>query len=345
MKPSVRIAHHRRRLLGTLLPRAARVTPRVRGRRTGVPRARHAGPAPRGTAQGRPGRSAHRHHERQRRSRPRGRRRAHRQRAASAWASGCSPPTRRRSMPRSAASRSSGNVEYLDPTLHVRGQGGSFADGNGEFEGAKFELLDGSGPRRGDERAACATRRRSTSRACATRPARPATTTGSCAPTASRSTRRRSIGTGRDVRLDFKGVADPLHAVDLVPGRRPAQVRPAVSRDRQRRQDRHADRRAVVLEHRAELRRDVHVALLLVAGLSHRPRVPLPDRAQPRHARRRVPAARPRTRATRAACSRSATRHALRAAHAALVDAAYVTRQLATSRTSASASRAPASSS
>ena len=38
-----------------------------------------------------------------------------------------------------------GNVEYLDPTIHVTGRDGQFADGAGSFEGAKFELVDGSG--------------------------------------------------------------------------------------------------------------------------------------------------------------------------------------------------------
>lgn len=38
--------------------------------------------------------------------------------------------------------RLEGAVEFLDPTLHVRGQGGSFADGAGEFEGAQFELKE-----------------------------------------------------------------------------------------------------------------------------------------------------------------------------------------------------------
>jgi len=36
-----------------------------------------------------------------------------------------------------------GNVEYLDPLLHVRGSGGSFqSGGTGEFQGAEFELTD-----------------------------------------------------------------------------------------------------------------------------------------------------------------------------------------------------------
>jgi LPS-assembly protein len=34
----------------------------------------------------------------------------------------------------------SGNVEYLDPLLHVRGQGGDYADGAGSFQGAQFEI-------------------------------------------------------------------------------------------------------------------------------------------------------------------------------------------------------------
>jgi LPS-assembly protein len=39
-----------------------------------------------------------------------------------------------------------GRSEYLDPTLHVVGKGGSFSSGTGgNFEGAKFELVDGSG--------------------------------------------------------------------------------------------------------------------------------------------------------------------------------------------------------
>ena len=38
-----------------------------------------------------------------------------------------------------------GKVEYLDPTLHVRGEGGSFAgEATAEFHGAEFELLDRS---------------------------------------------------------------------------------------------------------------------------------------------------------------------------------------------------------
>ena len=45
-----------------------------------------------------------------------------------------------------------GRVEYLDPTIHVTGRDGTFADGAGSFEGAHFELVDGSG--RGSARSA-----------------------------------------------------------------------------------------------------------------------------------------------------------------------------------------------
>lgn len=38
-----------------------------------------------------------------------------------------------------------GDVEYLDPTMHVRGEGGAFQEGGrGDFKGAEFELLDTS---------------------------------------------------------------------------------------------------------------------------------------------------------------------------------------------------------
>jgi LPS-assembly protein len=38
-----------------------------------------------------------------------------------------------------------GKVEYLDPTIHVTGRGADFEAGAGSFQGAKFELVDGSG--------------------------------------------------------------------------------------------------------------------------------------------------------------------------------------------------------
>jgi len=38
--------------------------------------------------------------------------------------------------------RLEGTVEFLDPTLHVRGEGGEYAGGAGAFEGAEFELRE-----------------------------------------------------------------------------------------------------------------------------------------------------------------------------------------------------------
>jgi LPS-assembly protein len=38
-----------------------------------------------------------------------------------------------------------GRVEYLDPIIHVTGRGAEFESGAGSFQGAKFELVDGSG--------------------------------------------------------------------------------------------------------------------------------------------------------------------------------------------------------
>jgi len=38
-----------------------------------------------------------------------------------------------------------GKVEYLDPQIHVTGRGANFSGGAGSFEGARFELVDGSG--------------------------------------------------------------------------------------------------------------------------------------------------------------------------------------------------------
>ena len=50
--------------------------------------------------------------------------------------------------------RLKGNVEFLDPTLHVRGQGGDFADDAGSFQGAEFEITDRGV--RGSARRTCA---------------------------------------------------------------------------------------------------------------------------------------------------------------------------------------------
>jgi LPS-assembly protein len=105
---------------------------------------------------------------------------------------------------RSAALR--GNVEYLDPTLHVRGQGGSFdGQGGGAFEGAEFELLD-----RSVRGAAESVRLRDQTRI------ELSGVSYTACPSGNEDWRLRAgeigldqesrIGTGRDVRLDFMGV-------------------------------------------------------------------------------------------------------------------------------------------
>jgi LPS-assembly protein len=99
-----------------------------------------------------------------------------------------------------------GKVEYLDPTVRVEGKGGSYAEATGgSFEGARFELVDGTG--RGaaksvtlhDQTVLDLERVRFTT----------------CPPgnedwllSASRISidQESSTGTGRDVRLDFLGV-------------------------------------------------------------------------------------------------------------------------------------------
>ena len=98
-----------------------------------------------------------------------------------------------------------GIVEYLDPTLHVRGQGGDFEGQGGTFEGAEFELMDRSV--------------RGAARSMQLRDGRILDLDGvrytACPPgnddwklhagqiSIDQKTR---IGTGRDVRLDFMGV-------------------------------------------------------------------------------------------------------------------------------------------
>jgi len=98
-----------------------------------------------------------------------------------------------------------GIVEYLDPTLRVRGEGGSFQGQSGTFEGAEFELMDRSV--------------RGAARSMQLRDGRILDLEGvrytACPPgnddwklradqiSIDQQTR---IGTGRDVRLDFMGV-------------------------------------------------------------------------------------------------------------------------------------------
>jgi LPS-assembly protein len=98
-----------------------------------------------------------------------------------------------------------GQVEYLDPTLHVRGQGGGFSPDGGNFEGAEFELLDRSA--RG---AAQDMRLRDRTvldldgvRYTACPPGNEDWMFQAGQISINQETR---IGTGRDVRLEFKGV-------------------------------------------------------------------------------------------------------------------------------------------
>ena len=99
-----------------------------------------------------------------------------------------------------------GKVEYLDPTLHVRGEGGSFAgEATAEFHGAEFELLD-----RSVRGAAGDVRMRQQGllelndvsyTACP-----PGNEDWLLSADEISLNQRTQIGTGRGVRLDFKGV-------------------------------------------------------------------------------------------------------------------------------------------
>ena len=100
--------------------------------------------------------------------------------------------------------RLEGNVEFLDPTLHVRGQGGEFAGGDGAFEGARFEL-----PERGVRGAARDVRLRDESvidlkgvwyTACP-----PGNKDWLLRADRISIDQDNRMGTARDVRLDFKG--------------------------------------------------------------------------------------------------------------------------------------------
>jgi len=99
-----------------------------------------------------------------------------------------------------------GAVEYLDPQLHVRGRGGSFeGGGEGSFEGAEFALLD----RAARGAAAQVTLRDQTVldlkgvryTACP-----PGNDDWVIKASEIAIDQKTSIGTGRDVRLEFKGV-------------------------------------------------------------------------------------------------------------------------------------------
>jgi LPS-assembly protein len=99
----------------------------------------------------------------------------------------------------------SGRTEYLDPTVHVRGEGGSFANGDGDFSSATFELVDGSG--RG---AAKSAQLRGESvldlEGVSYTVCPPGNEDWNLRADSISLDQETSMGTGRNVRLDFKGV-------------------------------------------------------------------------------------------------------------------------------------------
>jgi len=100
----------------------------------------------------------------------------------------------------------SGDVEFLDPQLRVRGEGGSFAEGGvGEFQGAEFELLDSAA------RGAASSARLTQSGHIELQGVRytacpPGNEDWSLAAGQIDIDQKSLIGTGRDVRLEFLGV-------------------------------------------------------------------------------------------------------------------------------------------
>ncbi|MBK7904476.1 MAG: LPS-assembly protein LptD [Proteobacteria bacterium] len=99
-----------------------------------------------------------------------------------------------------------GDIEYLDPQMHVRGKGGSFQEGGvGNFEGAEFELREQS------VRGAAANARIRQSGLIGLEGVRytacpPGNEDWSLAAGAIEIDQKALIGTGRDVRIEFLGV-------------------------------------------------------------------------------------------------------------------------------------------
>ncbi len=99
-----------------------------------------------------------------------------------------------------------GDIEYLDPQMHVRGKGGSFQEGGvGNFEGAEFELREQS------VRGAAANARIRQSGLIGLEGVRytacpPGNEDWSLAAGAIEIDQKTLIGTGRDVRIEFLGV-------------------------------------------------------------------------------------------------------------------------------------------
>jgi LPS-assembly protein len=99
----------------------------------------------------------------------------------------------------------SGRTGYLDPTVRVTGEGGSFASGSGEFKGASFELLDGSG--RGAARSAqLRNETRLDLQGVRFTVCPPGNDDWQLRADSISLDQKSSTGTGRNVRLDFLGV-------------------------------------------------------------------------------------------------------------------------------------------
>ena len=241
--------------------------------------------------------------------------------------------------------RLKGDVEYLDPTLRVT-RPGWFVPGRGglgEFEGAKFELLD-----RSVRGAAKSASMREAGRIIDLKgvrlhgvPGRPATT-GNSLPTRSPSTRKRRSAPGRDVRLDFLGVPIfymPWISFPVGDQRKSGLLFPTFGSSGKSGTQ---AGRAVLLQPRAELRRDVDRARLYSTWRARRSGIALPRRKHAQPAEHRIPV--PRRGARRRARRRGlASRDALRAAGTRLLSMPRTSAIRTISKTSASASRARAS--
>ena len=207
-----------------------------------------------------------------------------------------------------------GQVEFLDPTLRVRGEGGSFAgEGTAEFRGAEFELLD-----RSVRGAAGEVRMHEEGKLELTDVSYTACPPGNedwkLRAGELSLNQKTQIGTGRDVRLDIKGVPvlyAPWISFPVGEQRKTGMLFPIIGNSG--RYGTHAGG-AVVLEHRAEPRRDDHDALLQLPRSASRSAIPLPDRVESRRALRRVPARGYRARRV-AQLRRAAARDALPAPH------------------------------
>jgi LPS-assembly protein len=100
--------------------------------------------------------------------------------------------------------RLEGDVEFLDPMLHVRGKGGEFADGDGTFDGAQFELID-RGVRGTAEDVSLRDETVLDLRGVSYTACPPGNEDWQLRADRISINQETRVGTGRDVRLDFKG--------------------------------------------------------------------------------------------------------------------------------------------